>query len=72
MSKQNALSIQQKIGLRIRELRNKAKYSQENLGYYSDLDRTYINSVENGHVLFFLRMCAILKVTMAAKLFKSA
>ncbi len=72
MAKQNPASIQQKIGFRIRELRNKAKYSQENLGQYSNLDRTYINSVENGHVLFFLRMCAILKVTMAAKFFKSA
>ncbi len=48
MAKQNSLSIQQKIGLRIKELRNKTKISQENLGHYSDLDRTYINSVENG------------------------
>jgi len=48
MAKENPVSVQQKIGLRIRELRNKAKFSQENLGHYSDLDRTYINSVENG------------------------
>jgi transcriptional regulator with XRE-family HTH domain len=47
MAKQNPLSAQQKIGLRIKELRNKAKYSQEELGQYSNLDRTYINSVEN-------------------------
>ena len=65
MSKQNALSIQQKIGLRIRELRNKAKYSQENLGYYSDLDRTYINSVENGRRNISIR--AIFQISSALK-----
>jgi hypothetical protein len=30
MAKQNSLSIQQKIGLRIKELRNKANINQEN------------------------------------------
>ncbi|MFZ0033405.1 MAG: helix-turn-helix transcriptional regulator [Sedimentisphaerales bacterium] len=48
MAKQNSLSVQQKLGLRIKELRNKAEYSQENLGHFSHLDRTYINSVKNG------------------------
>jgi len=65
MAKQNSLSIQQKIGLRIRELRNKAKYSQENLGYYSDLDRTYINSVENGRRNISIR--AISQISSALK-----
>jgi transcriptional regulator with XRE-family HTH domain len=65
MAKQNAVSIQQKIGLRIRELRNKAKYSQENLGYYSDLDRTYINSVENGRRNISIR--AIFQISSALK-----
>jgi len=37
MAKQNSLSVQQKIGLRIKELRNKAKYSQENLGFEANL-----------------------------------
>jgi len=65
MAKQNTLSIQQKIGLRIRELRNKAKYSQESLGYYSDLDRTYINSVENGRRNVSIR--AISQISSALK-----
>jgi transcriptional regulator with XRE-family HTH domain len=65
MAKQNQVSIQQKIGLRIRELRNKAKYSQENLGYYSDLDRTYINSVENGRRNISIR--AIFQISSALK-----
>lgn len=65
MAKQNSLSVQQKIGLRIRELRNKAKYSQENLGYYSDLDRTYINSVENGRRNISIR--AIFQISSALK-----
>ena len=41
-------TIQTKIGIRIRELRNKAKLSQETLALKAQLDRTYINSVENG------------------------
>jgi transcriptional regulator with XRE-family HTH domain len=65
MAKQNALSVQQKIGLRIKELRNKAKYSQENLGYYSNLDRTYINSVENGRRNISIR--AISQISSALK-----
>lgn len=65
MAKQNQVSIQQKIGLRIRELRNKAKYSQENLGYYSDLDRTYSNSVENGRRNISIR--AIFQISSALK-----
>jgi transcriptional regulator with XRE-family HTH domain len=78
MAKQNSLSIQQKIGLRIKELRNKVKYSQENLGHYSDLDRTYINSVENGRRNISIRaisqISAALKVSLkeffASDLFK--
>lgn len=42
------MDIKRQIGLRIRELRNKNKISQETLGLKSDLDRTYITSVENG------------------------
>lgn len=40
--------IKQKVGLRIRELRTKAGLSQEKLAFASELDRTYIASVENG------------------------
>jgi len=40
--------IKENIGLRIKDLRSKAKISQEELALRADLDRTYINSVENG------------------------
>ncbi|NDV67483.1 helix-turn-helix domain-containing protein [Dysgonomonas sp. 25] len=36
------------IGNRIRELRLNAELSQEKLAFESDLDRTYIGSVERG------------------------
>ncbi|MBU0569089.1 helix-turn-helix transcriptional regulator [bacterium] len=42
------MDVKNKIGLRIRELRNKAEISQMELAELSDLDRTYITSVENG------------------------
>ena len=40
--------IKESIGLRIKELRAKASISQEELAFRANLDRTYINSVENG------------------------
>lgn len=40
--------IKQKVGNRIRELRNAAGLSQEKLALAADIDRTYIASVENG------------------------
>ncbi|MHC4496523.1 MAG: helix-turn-helix domain-containing protein [Planctomycetota bacterium] len=40
--------IQQDVGSRIRELRAKRNHTQESLALKSGLDRTYINSVENG------------------------
>ncbi len=42
------MDIKQKIGKRIKELRTEKKYSQEELAARADIDRTYINSVENG------------------------
>ena len=42
------MDIKQKMGMRIKELRVKAGISQERLAFKADLDRTYINSVENG------------------------
>lgn len=38
----------QQVGGRIRELRMEADLSQEKLAFESDLDRTYIGSVERG------------------------
>ena len=40
--------IQQNIGERMRELHEKRNHTQESLALKSGLDRTYINSVENG------------------------
>jgi transcriptional regulator with XRE-family HTH domain len=42
------VEIKSKIGLRIKELRKDKGVSQEALALLADLDRTYINSVENG------------------------
>lgn len=42
------MEIKNKIGIRIKELREVAKMSQKDLAYTSDLDRSYIASVENG------------------------
>ncbi len=48
MAKRNGLTVQQKIDQRIRQLRSDRQLSQEALGLKADLDRTYVNSVENG------------------------
>ncbi len=42
------MDIKKSIGLRISSLRNAKGLSQEKLALKSGLDRTYINSVENG------------------------
>lgn len=42
------MDVKLKIGQRIKELREKGDMSQKDLAYSSDLDRSYIASVENG------------------------
>lgn len=42
------MEIKSKIGNRIKELRDVKKMSQKDLAYVSDLDRSYIASVEKG------------------------
>ena len=42
------MDIKSKVGKRIREIQEKAEMSQKDLAYSSDLDRSYIASVENG------------------------
>lgn len=42
------MDIKLRIGQRIRELRSKLGISQEQLALRSELDRTYMTSVENG------------------------
>lgn len=38
-----------RLGLKVREIRLSKGLSQEQLGYLSGLDRTYISSFERGH-----------------------
>jgi transcriptional regulator with XRE-family HTH domain len=42
------MDIREKFGLRIRELRKKKKWTQEELAHNADIDRTYMTDVENG------------------------
>lgn len=42
------MDAKEKIGQRIRELREAQSMSQKDLSYAADLDRSYIASVENG------------------------
>lgn len=42
------MDVKAKVGKRIREIREKANMSQKDLAYSSDLDRSYIASVESG------------------------
>jgi transcriptional regulator with XRE-family HTH domain len=42
------MEIKEKIGQRIKALREQKQMSQKHLSFSSDLDRSYIASVENG------------------------
>jgi transcriptional regulator with XRE-family HTH domain len=42
------MDIKVSFGLRVRELRKAKGISQESLAFDADIDRTYMNSVENG------------------------
>ncbi|WP_138433968.1 helix-turn-helix domain-containing protein [Winogradskyella algicola] len=42
------MKIEEKLGLKIKQLRNEIGISQEELAYRCDLHRTYISSVELG------------------------
>ena len=42
------MNIKEKIGLRIKELREAKGLSQKDVAYAADLDRSYIASIENG------------------------
>ena len=56
------MKITEKIGLRIKELRIELSYSQQELSYRSDIDRTYITQVENGK-----RNISIINIEKVAK-----
>jgi len=42
------MKIQAKIGSRIKEIRTEKKLTQEAIAYKADIDRTFMNHVENG------------------------
>ncbi|MBA3648842.1 MAG: helix-turn-helix transcriptional regulator [Chitinophagales bacterium] len=42
------MDIRKKIGLRIKELRQELKLTQESLAFKAEVDKTYLNEVENG------------------------
>ena len=42
------MSVKEKVGLRIKQLRETKGLSQKDLSFSADLDRSYIASVENG------------------------
>lgn len=42
------MSIQEAIGVRIRELRTTQNLTQEAVAFKAEVDRTYMNHVENG------------------------
>lgn len=60
------MDIKQKIGKRIKELRALKGFSQEELAARADIDRTYVNSVENGR-----RNISIVNVEKIAKALKT-
>lgn len=43
------MDVKEKIGQRIKQLREISSMSQKDLAYSADLDRSYIASVENGN-----------------------
>lgn len=42
------MDIRQKIGARIKELRKQLNLTQEALAFKAEVDKTYLNEVENG------------------------
>ena len=42
------MDIKTKIGLRIKELRTEKKLTQEAIAFKAEIDRTFMNHVENG------------------------
>ncbi len=42
------MDIKTKIGLRIKELRNEKNLTQEEVAWKAEVDRTFMNHVENG------------------------
>lgn len=43
------MNIKEKLGKKIKSLRNAAGYSQEKFALLINMDRTYLASIESGH-----------------------
>ena len=65
---ENIMDIREKVGKRVKELRNKLGVSQEELADMVELDRTYITSVECGRrnisVVNIEKLATALNVTL--------
>lgn len=59
------MDIKLKVGLKIKELRKKKGFTQEQLSELTEIDRTYISDVERG-----LRNIAIVNLEKIAKAFE--
>ena len=68
------MDIKVNLGKRIKELRQGKKMSQEALAFKSQLDRTYINGIENGRrnvsIINIHKIAKALDISLA-ELFKS-
>ena len=67
------MEIKSKVGKRIKEIREQKKISQKDLAYTSNLDRSYVASVENGQrnisIINLEKISIALEVTLS-ELFK--
>lgn len=61
--------ILKKLGERIKQLRKEAGISQEKLAELAGLDRTYVNSVENGKrnisIINMEKICIALEISLS-------
>lgn len=64
------MNIKEKIGERIRFLREIKELSQKDLSYRADLDRSYIASVEKGHrnisIMNIEKICNALNISISS------
>jgi transcriptional regulator with XRE-family HTH domain len=62
------VNVKDKIGQRIKDLREKANISQKDLAYTADLDRSYIASIENGQrnvsIINIEKICTALNISL--------
>lgn len=63
------MNIKLKFGKRVKELRKNEGISQESLAHLSDIDRTYIQSIEKGErnvsIIIAERISKAFKITMS-------